>query len=185
MARPSESHLPTSSVAIASAPPAGLEIGTAAPAFTLPDLSGTPRSLNDWLGQPLLLVFLDPAGPCSRDLVAHLARLTARTSRDPLPIVVTAGDVAANLEWFAGSSLACPVLVQEGLEVAAAYRVSSTPMGYRIDGNGRILSPLATGASDLLALATAEESFAPAPVWTPRWPASAAVFHRPPSRWRH
>ena len=174
-----------SSAATASAPPAGLDIGTAAPAFTLPDLSGTPRSLNDWLGQPLLLLFLDPASPSSRDLIFRLARLAGRIARDPLPIIVTTGEVAANQELIAGSGLACPVLLQRNLEVATAYRADATPMGYRIDGNGRILSPLVMGASDLLALATAEESFAPAPAFMPMWPPSGAGFHRPPSRWRN
>ena len=93
----------------------------------------------------------------------QLARLAARDARDPLPIIVTTGEVAANQELVAGSGIACPVLLQRNMEVAAAYRAEATPMGYRIDGNGRILSPLVMGASDLLALATAADSFAPAP----------------------
>src|SRR5881275_2416791 len=40
--------------------PQGLEVGDVAPDFHLPDLAGDLRSLSQWRGDRLLLVFLDP-----------------------------------------------------------------------------------------------------------------------------
>jgi peroxiredoxin len=45
------------------------------------------------------------------------------------------------------------VLRQEQMEVASQYRAQGTPMGYRIDAEGRIASELAVGAEPLLELA--------------------------------
>jgi peroxiredoxin len=47
------------------------------------------------------------------------------------------------------------VLLQEHKEVASQYRAQGTPMGYRIDAEGRIASGLAVGGEALLELAAA------------------------------
>ena len=72
------------------------------------------------------------------------------------------------------------------MEVASKFRAQGTPMGYRIDGAGRIASELAVGAEPLLQLAAtlvADQNEAgvhrrTAPRRTagrtiPRWPAVA------------
>jgi peroxiredoxin len=71
----------------------------------------------------------------------------------PLPLVVTTGDREENRRLVAEQKIACPVLLQEQMEVAALYQVHGTPMGYLIDEQGRIASELAAGAEALLALA--------------------------------
>ena len=43
------------------AAPAGLPVGSKASAFELPDLTGERRSLAQYLGEPLLLIFFNPA----------------------------------------------------------------------------------------------------------------------------
>src|SRR5262249_6533423 len=57
----------------------------------------------------------------------------------------------------------CLVLLQEKMEVAGQYRAQGTPMGYRINAEGRIASELAVGAEPLLKLASAEDPPRPAP----------------------
>lgn len=148
--------------------PEGLTLFSQAPVFVLPDLRGVRRSLADWRGHPLLVIFVDPACPHSRALAPGLAALTANPSDvDPLLLLVTTGSVAANEDFVYGNHLRCPVLVQEDREVASAYRAMATPVGYRVDPVGRIVSPLAIGADMLLALARPEGSV-PVPTQTPR-----------------
>ena len=103
----------------------------------------------------------------------------------PYPIVVTTGDAEENRKLVEHYGIRCLVLLQEQMEVAAKYRAQGTPMGYRIDGAGRIASELAVGAEPLLRLATtlapdqiepdaAANGSAPHGAKTiPRWPAVA------------
>src|SRR5712691_8780273 len=56
--------------------PAGLPIGTEAPAFELADLAGQRKSLTQFRGQPLLLIFFNPACGFCRELAPKLAALS-------------------------------------------------------------------------------------------------------------
>jgi len=58
-----------------------------------------------------------------------------------------------NRQFFAQHQVACPVLVQQKMEVSAAYGTNVTPSGYLIDAAGNIASEFALGANMLLALA--------------------------------
>ena len=53
--------------------PEGLPVGREAPAFELPDLLGERKSLAQFRGQPLLLIFFNPACGFCRDLAPKLA----------------------------------------------------------------------------------------------------------------
>src|SRR5881392_2024464 len=57
--------------------PTGLAVGTEAPAFELPDLAGDRKSLAQYRGQPLLLIFFNPACGFCRDLMPMLAAVAA------------------------------------------------------------------------------------------------------------
>jgi peroxiredoxin len=74
-----------------------------------------------------------------------------------VPVVVTTGDAEENRKLVERYGIRCLVLLQEQMEVAAQYRAQGTPMGYRIDGAGRIASALAVGAEPLLRLALAPD----------------------------
>lgn len=153
-ARPPKIAAPTP--AVPTLPP-GLQAGSEAPLFTLPDLYRVQQSLGALRGHALLLIFFDPECRFCQDFAPELARLmTTRQPHDPFPIIVSTGTLAANQKLVADHGLSCPVLLQQALEVATAYRASATPMGYRIDASGRIASQLAVGSQELLALATGE-----------------------------
>src|SRR5262249_36542976 len=74
----------------APAPPDRLPLGSPAPAFELPDLSGERRSLAQFLGQRLLLIFFSPSCGFCVKMLPDLARLSA-DGKDgrPLPLLVT------------------------------------------------------------------------------------------------
>src|ERR1043166_6921620 len=56
--------------------PQGLPIGSYAPAFELPDLAGERRALAQFRGQPLLLIFFNPACGFCRELLPKLSVLS-------------------------------------------------------------------------------------------------------------
>jgi peroxiredoxin len=70
-----------------------------------------------------------------------------------VPIVVTTGNAEANRKLVEQHGIRGTVLLQEQMEVASQYRAQGTPMGYRLDTEGRIASELAVGAEPLLLLA--------------------------------
>jgi peroxiredoxin len=132
-----------------------LPIGTLAPDFELPDLNGVRRKLSDFRDQNVLLIFFNPqCGFCTK-MSADLAALPAEANgQQALPVVVTTGDAEENRQLVERYGIRCPVLLQQQMEVASQYRAQGTPMGYRIDGLGRIASELAVGTEPLLQLAT-------------------------------
>jgi peroxiredoxin len=136
-------------------PPAqGLPVGSPAPEFDLPDLSGNTHKLSEFRGRDVLLIFFNPGcGHCAR-MAADLAALPVDGAQgNAVPVVVSTGDVDANRKLVEQHGIKCTVLVQKQMEVAGQYRAQGTPMGYRIDAMGRIASDLTVGADALLSLA--------------------------------
>ena len=134
-------------------PHAGLPVGTPAPSFILPDLTGATHTLDTLraAGKPVLLVFTDPGcGPCAA-LLPDVARW-GRERADTLTLaLVSRGAPAANRATVAAHGLA-PALLQEDREVAAAYQVAGTPAAVLVRPDGTIGSPLALGAEAIRAL---------------------------------
>lgn len=122
--------------------------------FDQPDLSGGRMTLSQWQGRAILLIFVDPRCPYSRDLLATLGRLPDEVLEgSPMPLLITTGSIEENRRLLGEHELPWPVLLQEEREVAAVYRVDGTPMGYLIDEDRLIASELAVGAGSLLWLA--------------------------------
>src|SRR3990172_8809243 len=123
--------------------PLPFRLGTVAPDFELPDLTGVRRKLSEFREQNVLLVFFNPqCGFCTK-MAADLAQLPADGGdQRAVPIVVTTADAEENRKLVERYGIRCLVLLQEQMEVAAMYHAQGTPMGYRIDGVGRIASEL-------------------------------------------
>jgi peroxiredoxin len=132
----------------------GLPVGAAAPDFELPDLLGIRHKLSEFRGRDVLLMFFNPkCGFCTK-MAADLAALPLEGGNGrAVPVVVTTGDAGENRKLIEQHGIRCTVLLQEQMEVASQYRAQGTPMGYRIDAEGRITSELAVGAEALLELA--------------------------------
>jgi peroxiredoxin len=158
--------------------PVGLPVGSDAPAFELADLAGERRSLAQYRGQPLVLLFFNPDCGYCREMAPKLAQhlsegralrvpdslhgqenqglveLGPPSKERPRVLILTTGDAERNREFFAGNKLDCPVLLQNDGEVAKVYQAHGTPSGYLISPEGKIASKLAMGAEALLGLAT-------------------------------
>jgi peroxiredoxin len=139
----------------APAAPAGLPLGSDAPAFDLPDLEGKPSALSRYRGRKVLLIFFNPQCGFCTQMLSDLAALPAEPGpSEPMPLVVTTGKVEDNRRLFQEHSIRCPVLLQKEMTVASQYAVHGTPMGYLIDENSKIASPVAIGKDALLSLKT-------------------------------
>jgi peroxiredoxin len=131
-----------------------LPLGTPAPEFELPSLEGVSHKLSSYRGRELLLIFFNPrCGFCTK-MAADLAALPIEANGErPMALVITTGDADENRQLVERYGIRCPVLLQKEMEVASQFHAQGTPMGYRIDREGRIASELAVGAEPLLRLA--------------------------------
>src|SRR5262249_2313001 len=140
----------------------GLRIGTIAADFELPDLAGERYKLSEFRGKDLLLIFFNPqCGFCTKmaDDLAALP-LDGENGR-AVPVVVTTGDREDNLQLVGRHGIRSTVLLQKEMEVASQFQAQGTPIGYRIDKEGRLASELTIGSDALLKLAEKAPEKAP------------------------
>jgi peroxiredoxin/uncharacterized membrane protein YphA (DoxX/SURF4 family) len=124
----------------------GLPIGTPAPEFELPGMTGEKRSLHSLRkqGRDVLLVFSSPhCKPCQA-LASSLVRWKREMEGLPNIILVSRGsaqDNLAKLKEFGTSQ----VLLQRNFEVAEMYDCISTPSAVLVGADGVIRSEIAVG----------------------------------------
>ncbi len=131
----------------------GLKAGTAAPSFTLPDIHGDNVALEDFRGQPVVLVLSDPhCGPCDA-LAPRLASISeaARGSGVQL-LMVSRGEIAESRAKAEQHRLDFPVLVQQRWEISKAFGIFATPVAFLIGEDGVIQRDVAQGGEAILAL---------------------------------
>ena len=131
----------------------GLEVGTPAPAFTLPAVSGRTVSLDDLVGagRPVLALFVSPAcRPCAA-LLPDLAHWQREHASRVTVAIVARGDEAENRAHARGHDLE-PVLLDPENTVALAYRALPTPSAVLIGADGRVRSSVAAGADAIRGL---------------------------------
>jgi peroxiredoxin len=131
----------------------GLEAGTVAPSFTLPDLKGKSHSLLDYRGKRVLLVFSDvTCGPCEQ-MAPELVKLYEQRRPDDLEIVmISRGDLEENKRKAKAFGYPFPVLLQRSWEVSKEYAMFATPIAYLVDADGIIVRDVALGPEAILAL---------------------------------
>jgi peroxiredoxin len=138
----------------------GLEAGTRAPEFTLPQVDGEEFSLTQYRGQNVLLVFSDPAcGPCQQ-LAQKLENLHRRG--EVRVLMISRGDREANRQKIAEYGLTFPVVLQKHWEISRDYAIFATPVGYLIDEKGILVTGVAMGAEAILNLTATNGSRAAA-----------------------
>lgn len=134
--------------------PSGLEIGTPAPNFTLPDLTGKLVNLVDFHGSQTLLLFWNPAcsfcGQMVKDLIAWDANPPPEA---PRLLVVSTGSVEANKAM----SLRSTIVLDENFGIGSMYNAVGTPTSVLIDADGNIASKIAIGPLKVLKPAESDE----------------------------
>ena len=131
----------------------GLPIGSSAPDFTLPDLSGRSMTRDKLLtrGKPVLLLFVDPhCKPC--DALLPKVSQWQQTIPSQLSIVIVShGSVKENQAKKAEYNLDT-VLLQNDFEIAQTYHVKGTPSAVLVQPDGRIGSLVAAGEEAIATL---------------------------------
>ena len=139
-------------LATAGLPP-GLPVGTPAPEFELPDLTGNSVTLAKLRapGLPVLLTFVRPTcGPCTH-LFPDLARWQ-RTLADRFTIAVISNGSPSDNRPAADEHGLVNVLLERDDEVITAYRVGGTPTGVLITAAGGVRNEPALGDQAIEAL---------------------------------
>jgi peroxiredoxin len=124
----------------------GLPIGTPAPEFELPGITGEKRSLASLRqeGKDVLLVFSSPFCNSCVALTSKLLRWAREREGLPNMVLISSGTAQDNLAKMRGFE-ASRVLLQRDFEVAEAYDSSSTPSAVLVGADGLIRSGLALG----------------------------------------
>ena len=125
-----------------------LALGTAAPAFRLPDYDGHVRSLEDFAAQPALLVaFICNHCPFVRHLRREFAAFAREyASRGLAVVAINSNDVVASPQdgpdamraEAAELGYAFPYLLDSSQEVAKAYQAACTPDFFLFDAARRL-----------------------------------------------
>ena len=102
-----------------------LEVGTKAPAFTLPDKDGNPVSLSDFAGKRVVLYFYprDNTPGCTRQACAFAAAYDAFKALDAVVIGVSRDSTASHQKFAQRHSLPFPLLSDPELTAIQAYGV--------------------------------------------------------------
>lgn len=130
---------------MARTPSTMLELGTKAPAFSLPEpLSGKTVSLSDYEGKPVLIVFTCNHCPYVIGIRESFTAFVKSNQAKGLSVIaINANDVAnypddspeKMIEEASTHGFSYPYLYDESQEVAQAYQAACTPDFFLFDSN--------------------------------------------------
>ena len=125
-------------------------VGDRAPLLRFPSLTGSPMGIGDFRGHQTLVLFWDPGCGFCQQMVEDLrAWEKNRPTGAPKLLVISTGTEEANR----GLGIHAPIVLDQGFEAGSAFGASGTPSAVLVDAQGKIASPVAAGAEDVLALA--------------------------------
>ncbi len=126
-----------------------LELGTAAPDFSLPDTSGKTISLCDFVGaKALLVIFMSNHCPFVKHIATGLAELALEYQERGVAVVgINSNDVGSYpddapekmAQEVVDRGYTFPYLFDETQEVAQAYRAACTPDFYVFDADQKLV----------------------------------------------
>ncbi len=131
----------------------GLKAGTVAPNFVLPGVDGVTRSLVDYHGKRVLLVFSSPnCGPCDA-LAPELVRLHEQKPDGLEIVMISRGDPEANQRKADEHGFPFPVVLQRSWEISKEYGMFATPVAFLVGPDGVIERDVAVGRDAIVSLA--------------------------------
>ena len=109
-----------------------LEIGSAAPDFTLPDQNGKLHSLSDYKGQKVILYFYskDMTSGCSKQACGFAELYPQFREKDAVIIGISKDTVASHKKFEEKYGLPFTLLSDPDLEVIRTYDVWKEKMNY-------------------------------------------------------
>jgi thiol-disulfide isomerase/thioredoxin len=132
----------------ASGSPGVSRVGDVAPELVLSDLDGEQVALTELYAQRTVAIFWNPGCGFCQSMLSDLKELeTALAPESPQLVVISAGDPEA----VRAQALRSPVLIDAGGEAMHAFGAGGTPMAVAVE-HGRVASPMAAGAGEVLRL---------------------------------
>ena len=109
-----------------------IDEGKKAPAFTLKDQSGTPHSLSDYAGQPVVLYFYpkDDTPGCTTESCDFQARLPQFKKSKAAVLGMSILDEKSKAKFATKHGLTFPLLADPEHEIAEKYGVWQQKMRY-------------------------------------------------------
>ena len=125
-----------------------LEVGDPAPAFTLPDESGSPVSLSDFAGRNLIMFFYPKAMTpgCTTEACDFRDRADSLLSAGYSVVGVSPDPIDRLQKFREKEALVYPLLSDEDHAVAVAYGAWGTKKNYGREYEGLIRSTFVVGA---------------------------------------
>lgn len=127
----------TSSTSSSSGAPVGLQVGDAAPNFTLTTLGGKQVSLSDFRGKPVMLNFWYATCPGCLAEIPGMQRFYAAQQAAGKSFVilgVNSVDDAQTAQQFAlQEGMTYTLVLDDTQRVATLYNLTATPTSYLID----------------------------------------------------
>ncbi|HBY64184.1 MAG TPA: hypothetical protein DEH78_30550 [Solibacterales bacterium] len=117
--------------------------------FALPAAGGGTMTLSEWRGRRVLLAFVHPECPFSKDLLKKLPPPAPAPA--PAVLLISSGGSEQNRRLAAELRIEHPLLVQQAHEVGDLLRARGTPTGYLVGAEGLTETGLLVGAEPLLA----------------------------------
>jgi thiol-disulfide isomerase/thioredoxin/uncharacterized membrane protein YphA (DoxX/SURF4 family) len=127
----------------------GPEVGSSASRVPLPTTEGGFVGLDDFLGEPAVVVFWNVGcGFCQR-MIPDLKEIEEEAG-DKLSrvLIVSRGDIQANRE----QGLKSKMVIDDGFTMGKAFGANGTPSAIKLDAEGKVASQLAIGADPVLSL---------------------------------
>jgi peroxiredoxin len=126
----------------ASHAPVGIQVGDAAPNFTLTTLDGKQMSLSDYRGRPVILNFWYAACPgCLAEIpgLQHFYATQQAAGKDLVILGINAVDDFPTAQQFVQQfGVTYPNVLDDNQRVATLYNLTATPTSYFIDRHGII-----------------------------------------------
>jgi peroxiredoxin len=119
-----------------------LEMRKDAPLFTLKSLSGTPYSLKDFKGKPVLVLFWATWCPsCCEELPVLDKHFAERQEELVTLLLAIDGEKVKRVQGYVEKNkIKLPVLLDEKEKIARSFGVNFIPAAFLIDREGRVIA---------------------------------------------
>jgi thiol-disulfide isomerase/thioredoxin/uncharacterized membrane protein YphA (DoxX/SURF4 family) len=139
----------------AAPPKVALPVGSPAPAFALPDLSGNTVDSAHFNGNGTMVVFWNPAcGFCQKMLPQLKDWEKSKSEKAPRLVLVSGGSHESNKAM----GLSSTILIDDKFAVGQRYGASGTPSGLLIDADGNVVTGLAVGEPAIMGILTGRKA---------------------------
>jgi peroxiredoxin len=119
----------------------GLKVGTTAPDFTAQTVQGVTKTLADYLGQAVVLIFVSPSCQPCRESLPMLQKTAVEAGASGVEFVLVSGGTLEDTQaWNQEATIQLPLLVatQAQNPFFQDYHITSTPTFCLLGADGKV-----------------------------------------------